>query len=215
MLYFTESWQLKYISPPFLHNATGASPDYRGPEKTTAIPRRTARSAAPRPASCTAPQHGGGPASPIRRRISSSSISRLTASARSLENRSASFGSKSVAPRASSGTSTPVSPSTTIPGMPPTAGSNHSRLASHRFEIDDPERLVDGGAHEHVGPRVQGDGLLRAGAYRQARGYRAAPRTGPRQPPLPISLAMSSVSGAPAHSTTCVPSCRCSMAFTR
>ena len=132
---------------------------------------------------------------------SGSASSSLTRSAMPRANAAGSTGSPEPSSRGSNGTSRPVTPSSTTSGMPPVRVATTARLAGHRLEVDDPERLVDRRADEHrrvaeqldqVGPRAASPRSRAPGAARRA-GARRAPRS---RPPS------SGVSGAPAQSTS-------------
>ena len=89
------------------------------------------------------------PSFPNRSARDGSASSSFTRSARSCAKRAGSTGSRDPSSRGSNGTSSPVTPSSTTSGMPPVARRHDGRLAGHRLEVDDAERLVDRRADEH------------------------------------------------------------------
>ena len=169
---------------------------------TTASGR--ARRSAPRsPARRSARPRAPGRPGPSPRRASGSRTSALTRSANAAREALRDRAAPAVPARCSSGTSRPVSPSSTTSTIPPVGARHDGRLARHRLEVDDPERLVDRRAREHASRARQLDhvGLrehlldpdhapalgpqpLHAGAHLRARSRAcpARPRTGRAAP---------------------------------
>ena len=187
-------------------------------EALTAVRRRTARSyprdlgdraaGRARPfarrsrATRTARPLARRPAPPISARARRIGQQRVHALGDAVDEAVGSSGSPEPSSRVANGTSRPVTPSSTTSGMPPVARRHDGRLAGHRLEVHDPQRLVDRRADEHGRVAQQLDDLVLARASGRARSRcRARPRSASTVPPP--RRASSGVSGAPAQRTSC------------
>ena len=93
-------------------------------------------------------------------------------------------------------------------------GGDHRRRTRHRLEVHDAQRLVDRRADENRCRRENFADLVGRQHLRTQNTPVARPATAPRTAP-PTSAAISGVSGAPAHSTSCTSGANRCAAATR